>query len=414
MTVRSMVVSRNASRPDDVHEGVEDIWAADHEGGVMDGHEDVCVLIPTYDEAATIGAVVDGFREEGFENVLVVDGHSTDGTRQVAREHGARVVEQSGRGRGRGKGQAVREGIGLVDTPYILMADGDGTYSPADADALLEPLLEGRAEHVIGDRYADMDAGAMTTFNGIGNGLINRTFAYVHGRDLEDVLSGYRAFTRKSAKRCNLSANGFGIETEFSVECVKHGVTTAVVPISYGARPNGSETNLRPIRDGGKIFVTLYRLAKTHNPLFYFGSVGTLSTIFGGIVGAYVGIEYVTVGISHEALAVVAAFGILFGVQLLMFGVLSDMIVTLNREQTRRLEDIARYPDSARDGRPPAPAVEGRPVGERGDDGLDGRERTGDRDRPRGTDTETASSVEAVSEVETASDGGAPDDGDRE
>jgi dolichol-phosphate mannosyltransferase len=366
----------------------------------MAGRDDVCVLIPTYDEAATIGEVVAGFREQGFDEVLVIDGHSTDGTRAIAREHGARVVEQSGRGRGRGKGQAVREGIDLVERPYVLMVDGDGTYRPEDAGRLLEPLLGGAAEHVIGDRYADMDAGAMTRFNGFGNGLINRAFSYIHGRDLKDVLSGYRAFTRESAKRCTLSANGFGIETELSVENVKHGVTTAVVPVSYRARPDGSETNLRPVRDGGKILVTLYRLAKTHNPLFYFGSVGSLSTIVGTVVGAYVGIEYFTVGISHEALAVVSAFGILFGVQLLMFGVLSDMIVTLNREQTRRLEEIAGYSGSAATPRQPEEAGDG--VTGRTDDGAD--RTTADRRSREGRPK--------VADVEAASDGGAPDGSD--
>jgi glycosyltransferase (TIGR04182 family) len=356
----------------------------------MAGRDDVCVLVPTYDEAATIGEVIDGFREQGFEHVLVVDGHSSDGTREIAREHGARVVEQSGRGRGRGKGQAVRQGLSLIEQPYVLMIDGDGTYQPADADALLEPLVAGRAEHVIGDRYADMDTAAMTRLNGIGNRLINRAFGLVHGRHLEDVLSGYRAFTTDSARRCSLAASGFGIETELSVECVKQGITTAVVPISYRARPDGSETNLRPVRDGGRILVTLYRLAKTHNPLFYFGSVGTLSTIFGALVGAYVGIEYFTVGISHEALAVVAAFGILFGVQLLMFGVLSDMIVTLNHEQTQQLAEIA--------GRTPA--------AERTESG----DTTGSNDRPAGPTrrpvTRPRSGSGSEGDIETAWDGG--------
>jgi dolichol-phosphate mannosyltransferase len=202
------------------------------------------------------------------------------------------------------------------------------------------------------------------------------------------------------------------------VETVKHGVTTAVVPISYRARPDGSETNLRPVRDGGKILVTLYRLAKTHNPLFYFGSVGTLSTILGTVVGAYVGIEYVTVGVSHEALAVVAAFGILLGVQLLIFGVLSDMIVTLNREQTRRLEEIAEYsgedttPGRARgtgDG-----TTQGRTGGTTGRASGEASRSAAGRgargNRPEGTDVETASGTETVSDIETASDGGAPDD----
>jgi glycosyltransferase (TIGR04182 family) len=301
---------------------------------------DVCVLIPAFNEAATIGGVVRSFRERGFENVLVVDGHSTDETREVAREQGARVIEQSGRGKGSGKGGAVREGVAQSAAPYILMLDGDGTYRPADADALLEPLFMGEAEHVVGDRYADMAAGAMTRFNGVGNRLINRAFRSIHGRDVGDVLSGYRAFTRASFERCNPTAKGFGIETELAVECVKHGIPTQVVPIQYHARPDDSETNLRPVRDGAKIFLTLFRLAKTNNPLFYFGSAGIVSGLLGTVIAAYVLVEWVSVGVSHEVLAVAAAFAVIVGVQLVMFGVLSDMILAINREQTRRFEEL--------------------------------------------------------------------------
>ncbi|EMA45105.1 S-layer glycoprotein N-glycosyltransferase AglJ [Halococcus saccharolyticus] len=314
---------------------------------------EVCVLLPTYDEAATIGDVIAAFSDRGFSNVLVVDGHSTDGTREIAREHGARVLTQSGHGRGAGKGQAVREGVARADAPYVLLLDGDGTYRPEDADALLEPLLSGEAEHVIGDRYADMADGAMTRLNGVGNRLINRAFQYIHGRDLGDILSGYRAFTTASFERCNPSSEGFGIETELAVECVKRGIPTTVVPIRYRARPDGSETNLRPVRDGGKILLTLYRLAKTNNPLFYFGSAGGLAGLVGAVVAAYVAIEWITLGISHEVLAVASAFAIIVGVQLVMFGVLSDMILAINREQTRRFEELV---GRRRADRPPSSA----------------------------------------------------------
>jgi dolichol-phosphate mannosyltransferase len=302
----------------------------------MADYEDVCVLIPTLDEAETIGEVVDRFHEEGLTNVLVVDGRSSDATREIAAERGARVVEQSGVG----KGQAVRQGLERIDEPYVLMADGDGTYRPEDAHTMLEPLLAGESEHVIGDRFADMDEGAMTRLNRAGNWLVNRAFQTVHGRYLQDILSGYRAFTRASIDRFKLRADGFGIETEMAVECVKHNVPTSVVPIRYEARPGGSETNLRPLRDGGAIILTLYRLAKTNNPLFYFGSVGSVSTVVGGLLAAYVGVEWITRGISHEVLAVVAVFFILFGVQLVIFGILSDMIVSLHREQLRRVEQL--------------------------------------------------------------------------
>jgi dolichol-phosphate mannosyltransferase len=295
----------------------------------------VTVLVPTLDEAETIGDVVADFRAAGFSDVLVVDGGSTDDTRSVAREAGARVVEQTGEG----KGQAVREAVrDHVDAEYVLMLDGDGTYDADDAEAMLEPLRAGEADHVIGNRFADMRSGAMTTLNRLGNRLINGAFGVIHGESFDDILSGYRAFTRESFERMHLTADGFGIETEMAVECAKRGISTTVVPITYYPRPAGSNTNLHPVRDGGIIFLELYRRAKTNNPLFYFGSLGTVSTVTGFVIAAYVGIEWVTQRISHEVLAVVAGFAILVGVQLLMFGLLADLILSLHREQLRERE----------------------------------------------------------------------------
>ncbi|CCQ34765.1 Glycosyl transferase protein [Halorhabdus tiamatea SARL4B] len=302
----------------------------------MPTRDDVCVLIPTYNEAAAIGEVIDGFHDQDLQNVLVIDGGSDDDTQQISADHGARVVEQSGSG----KGQAVREAFEHIDAPYVLMVDGDGTYRPEDAHALLEPLLSDEADHVIGNRFADMESGAMTRLNRVGNRLINRAFETIHGRNFVDILSGYRAMTRESIERFDLSSEGFGIETELSVECVKHNVTTEIVPIRYESRPDETETNLRPFRDGGIILLTLYRMAKTNNPLFYFGSVGIASLLAGGGLGTYVGVEWFTRGISHNVLAMVGGIAIVFGVQLLMFGTLSDMVLKLHREQMHRLDQV--------------------------------------------------------------------------
>ncbi|MFC5367532.1 S-layer glycoprotein N-glycosyltransferase AglJ [Salinirubrum litoreum] len=297
---------------------------------------DVCVLLPTMDEAETIGDVIDEFVAEGFDRILVIDGGSTDDTRDIARDRGAQVVVQSGSG----KGQAVREAVhDYVESPYVLLLDGDGTYRADDADAMLAPLDDG-AEHVIGDRFADMHPDAMSRLNALGNRLINRSFGFIHGPGWGDILSGYRAFTRDSFERMHLTSDGFGIETEMAVECAKRSIPTVVVPITYDPRPDGSETNLRPFRDGGVIFLELYRRAKTNNPLFYFGSVGFASTAVGLVLGAYVAYDWFVNTISHEVIAVVTAFAILFGVQLLMFGVLSDLILTLHRETLGRLDEV--------------------------------------------------------------------------
>jgi dolichol-phosphate mannosyltransferase len=315
----------------------------------MSDFDDVCVLLPTFEEAETVETVVSSFREAGLREVLVIDGGSTDGTRELAREAGARVVVQSGEG----KGQAIREAVrDHVDAPYVLMADADDTYDAADAEAMLRPLLEGEADHVVGNRFADMRPGAMTRLNRLGNRLINGAFRAIHGEDYGDILSGYRAFTRESFRRLNLTADGFGVETEMAVECVKQRLTMAVVPVTYRPRPDGSSTNLHPVRDGGVIFLELYRKAKTNNPLFYFGSVGTVSTAAGILMAAFVLYRWIVFEVGHEIVAVAATGAIILGMQLLVFGVLADMILSLHREQLDRQDRVVeeRLASSGGDG----------------------------------------------------------------
>ncbi|GAA0525408.1 S-layer glycoprotein N-glycosyltransferase AglJ [Halorubrum aquaticum] len=327
---------RPQTLPDPATGGTEFSDSADI-ARTMSDFDDVCVLLPTFEEAETVETVVSSFREAGLREVLVIDGGSTDGTREIAREAGARVVEQSGEG----KGQAIREAVrDHVDAPYVLMADADDTYDAADAEAMLRPLLEGEADHVIGDRFADMRPGAMTRLNRLGNRLINGAFRAIHGEDYGDILSGYRAFTRESFLQLTLTADGFGVETEMAVECVKQRIEVAVVPVTYRPRPDGSSTNLHPVRDGGVIFLELYRKAKTNNPLFYFGSVGTISTTAGAIMAAFVLYRWLVFDVGHEIIAVAATGAIILGMQLLVFGVLADMILSLHREQLDRQDRV--------------------------------------------------------------------------
>jgi len=302
----------------------------------MTDYEDVCALVPTRNEAKTIADVIDGLYDVGIGHVLVVDGNSEDETREVADKRGAEVIEQSGSG----KGQAVREGVAHIEESYVLLLDGDATNPPEQAPRLLDPLVSGTAEHVVGDRTADMQPGAMTKLNQVGNRLINRAFDRIHGEDYGDILSGYRAFTRDSFEQMFLSAEGFGIETEMAVECARHNIPVEVVPTTYRARPEGSETNLHPISDGARIIFTLYSLAKTSNPLFYFGSVGTVFGVGGVALASYVGYDWFAKGISHEALTMVAGVLLLLGVQLVMFGVVADIVVSLHREQRQRIDRL--------------------------------------------------------------------------
>ena len=307
--------------------------------------EDVVVIIPTLDEATTVGEVVAGFRVQGFDAVVVIDGPSTDATPTVAADAGATVLRQ----RGRGKGAAVREAVAATDRPIIVLVDGDGTYRPEEVGDLLAPIDAGAA-HVIGNRFGRMQPGAMTRLNQLGNRAINWGFRRIHGVGLTDILSGYRAFTRRSYEALQLTADGFGIETQMAVECAKREIATAEVDITYRPRVAGSETNLRPVRDGGIIIIELLRRAKTTNPLVYFGSLGAIVMILGAVVGTYVIYRWTTVGASHELLAVAAVAGVIFGGQLLIFGFLADMLVSLQRELVDRIGDGPSSPEEPTDG----------------------------------------------------------------
>ncbi|ABN57589.1 MULTISPECIES: S-layer glycoprotein N-glycosyltransferase AglJ [Methanoculleus] len=303
--------------------------------------DEVCIFIPTLNEAPTIGELVEGFRQRGFLHILVMDGNSTDGTPDIARAAGAVVRSQTGKG----KGNAIIEAVDIIDQPYVLMLDGDGTYSPDDAEKMLEPLGRG-FDHVIGDRLVNPEAGAFTRLNLLGNQLLNVMFRIAHGKALSDILSGYRAFTLQSIRQMTLKEAGFEIETEMAVEAVRNGQRVTVVPVRYLARP-GTVTKLNPFQDGLRIFSTIYRLAKMNNPIFYFGIIGLFISLLGGAIGVYVVLEWLK-NIEHLPLTILTVLLITMGFQIFMFGVISDMLLGFHRETTRQIEQLQNPPKPPR------------------------------------------------------------------
>jgi dolichol-phosphate mannosyltransferase len=291
----------------------------------------VCILIPTLNEAPTIRTLIDDFRQLGFTNFLVIDGNSTDATREIATAAGARVILQHGKG----KGSAIIEAFSVIDLPYILMIDGDGTYLPLDADAMLLPLSEG-ADQVIGDRLIETNRDSFSRLNYIGNQILNRLFKLAHGRYLNDILSGYRAFTLESIHQFQLQEKGFGIETEISAEAVRNRQSIHIVPIHYLKR-SGTPTKLNPFHDGLKITTTIYRLAKMSNPLFYFGLIGMIIFCCGIVTGTYVIYEWIR-QVDHIPLTILTVLLIISGFQIFMFGILSDMTLSLHREVIREIQ----------------------------------------------------------------------------
>ncbi len=299
--------------------------------------EEVCILIPTLNEGKTIEGIIKEFKSLGFSDILVIDGHSTDGTGEKAKNAGARVVIQSGTG----KGQAVSQAFQLITNKYVVMIDGDGTYLPEEVDKILEPVVSGQADHVIGSRFANYRKGAFTGLNLLGNRILNKIFGFAYGIWLKDILSGYRAFNYAAIKQIELNTTGFEVETEITVECVKKDLKIVEVPITYLARVSGAATKLQPIRDGFRIASTIYLLARTHNPLFYFNIIGGLLTISGMAVGIYVVDEWLK-DINHIPLTILATLLIVTGIQMFIFAILSDLIVSMHRENMHTMRKIMK------------------------------------------------------------------------
>ncbi len=308
---------------------------------MMIDRDAVTVLVPTLNEAPTVQVLVREFGARGYTRVLVVDGNSTDGTAALATEAGAEVLVQHGRG----KGNAVIEAFRAIETPYVLMLDGDGTYSADDADCMVAPLAQG-FDQVIGDRLGAAQRGAFSRLNYTGNWLLNRLFRLAHGRYLADILSGYRSFTRAAIDQMTLCEQGFGIETEIAVEAVRNGQRVGVVPVSYDRRA-GTDTKLNPLRDGYRIAVTIYRLARMNNPLFYFGLIGVTLALVGVVVGAYVLYEWFQ-GIERLPLTILTVLLIMVGIQIFVFGLIGDLVLSFHRETMDEIAALKRLQEQAK------------------------------------------------------------------
>ena len=215
----------------------------------------IAVAIPCYNEAAAIATVIAQFRAALPDAAIVVyDNNSTDGTGEIARGLGVRVVAVPRQG----KGHAVRAAFAdLSEFDVIVLTDGDGTY-PADAAPLLiAPVLAGAADMAVGARQPTPGAGAMTLTRGLGNKLIRAAFWLLIGPGTTDLLSGYRAFNKRFRTTVQLRSAGFEIETELASEAVARKLRVVEIPIPYHPRIAGTESKLRAFRDGRRILVTI-------------------------------------------------------------------------------------------------------------------------------------------------------------
>jgi len=230
----------------------------------------VAVAIPCFNEAPTIAKVVSDFRARMPEaEILVFDNASTDGSAEKARAAGARVVRE----KRRGKGHVMQAILETVDADACVIVDGDDTYYADDVETLLAPVLEDRADLVVGDRLGQADSGALSDLHRFGNRVILAIINLVFRTSFRDVLSGYRAVNRNFMRTVPLITGGFETETELTLQALEKGMVIHEVPIRYRARPEGSHSKLSPFADGYRILITMAVLLRNHRPLYFFSLI---------------------------------------------------------------------------------------------------------------------------------------------
>ena len=292
----------------------------------------IAVLIPCYNEEGTIGEVVKRFREALPDATIhVYDNNSSDLTALKARAAGAHVVREPRQG----KGHVVRRMFADIDADIYVMADGDGTYAPEDAPQLINALLTEGADMAVGTRRGvSEDAGRMG--HAFGNRFFNRIYRFLFGREFTDILSGYRAFTRRYVKSFPAVSGGFEIETEMSVHASMLKLPVCEIALDYGRRPDGSASKLSSVRDGVKILWMFAMLMKETQPLRFFGAISGALLAASLVFMAPVLAEYFATGlVSRQPTWVLSVGLLLLSTMMMVAGLNLDSVARGRAEQKR-------------------------------------------------------------------------------
>jgi glycosyltransferase involved in cell wall biosynthesis len=293
----------------------------------------IAVLLPCYNEEAAIAATVAGFKTAlPGASVYVYDNNSSDCTREIAAKAGAIVRTE----RQQGKGHVVRRMFADIDADVYVMADGDLTYDPQAAPAMVEMLLADQLDMVVGTRrHEEKDAyrGGHVLGNRIFTGLLSGLF----GRSFSDIFSGYRAFSRRFVKSFPVLSSGFEIETEMSVHALELRMPVGEIETAYGARPEGSHSKLSTYGDGARILRTIVTLYRVERPVLFYGGIGALLLVLAMLLSVPLVVTYVETGLVPRVPTAILVTGITIIAMLCFFAGLILDTVTRGRREVRRL-----------------------------------------------------------------------------
>jgi glycosyltransferase involved in cell wall biosynthesis len=293
----------------------------------------IAVLVPCYNEAAAIEQVITGFREVLPQaRILIFDNNSTDETVAIAKRAGAEtrhVLRQ-------GKGNVVRRMFADVDADLYVLVDGDATYDAASAPRLIEKLLSEGLDMVVGARK-DTATEAYRPGHRFGNRILTEFVARIFGRAFNDILSGYRVFSRRFVKSFPALSIGFEIETELTIHALELRMPIAEIETPYYARPAGSTSKLNTWRDGARILRMILRLYQLQRPLAFFSWIAGVLAAVAIILAIPVLITFIETGLVPRLPTAVLSTGLMLLASLsLTCGLILDN-VTRGRQEMKRL-----------------------------------------------------------------------------
>ncbi|HZB69256.1 MAG TPA: glycosyltransferase family 2 protein [Sphingomicrobium sp.] len=298
----------------------------------------IAVLLPCFNEEATIAATVEGFRAAlPSAAIYVYDNNSRDRTREIATAGGAVVRSE----RQQGKGHVVRRMFADIDADVYVMADGDLTYDPSSAQAMVDLLLADQLDMVVGTRRHD-DKGAYRGGHVLGNRLFTGMLGRLFGRSFSDIFSGYRVFSRRFVKSFPVLSSGFEIETEMSVHALELRMPVGEVETAYGSRPEGSQSKLSTYGDGWRILKTIATLYRTERPVLFFGTIGALLLIAALVLAVPLIVTYIDTGLVPRFPTAILITGMIIVAVLCFFAGLILDTVTRGRREVRRLAYLSR------------------------------------------------------------------------
>jgi glycosyltransferase involved in cell wall biosynthesis len=249
----------------------------------LNTEQKIAVLIPCYQEEKTIGKVIKDFRQALPQaDIYVFDNNCTDRTAAIAREAGA-IVRREKR---QGKGYVVASMFELVEADIYVMVDGDDTYDAKAVQHLLEPIFKGDADITVAGRLHVFSDKSFRNFHILGNKMVCAIINWMFRSDIHDIFSGYRAFTRQAAKLIPITAVGFDVETELTLQALYRGLVIKEIEAAYGTRPEGSFSKLKTGPDGLLVMLKLFLMLKSYKPLTFFGIFSILFMLLGLLVGA--------------------------------------------------------------------------------------------------------------------------------